>query len=59
MAYKAPCLYDFQNYTIMQNSMQRNIYLALHEKCPYSEFFWSVFRLIRTEVIRTLWIRRF
>ena len=23
--------------------------LSLHEKCPYSAFFWSVFSLIRTE----------
>ena len=29
--------------------MERIKQLSLREKCPYSEFFWSVFSCIRTE----------
>ena len=36
--------------------------LALHEKCPYSEFFWSVFSRILTEcgkILRTPYLSVF
>ena len=29
--------------------------LTLREKCPYSEFFWSLFSLIRTEYRYLFW----
>ena len=31
------------------NKFHLHIGVSLCEKCPYSEFFWSVFSLIRTE----------
>ena len=34
-----------------------NLELALHEKCPYSEFFWSVFSSIQTEYGKILRIK--
>ena len=34
---------------ILLNYMQKSVLLALRERCPYSEFFWSVISRIQTE----------
>ena len=37
--------------SVFYNNETLNMNLTLHKKCPYSEFFWSLFSRIRTECI--------
>ena len=45
-----PCSCQFRkNYLGRAGFIRPVLYEALREKCPYSEFFWSVFSRIRTD----------
>ena len=57
--YRTPAAIAFVG-TLLQNELTQLIkddyeshMMTLREKCPYLEFFWSVFSRIRTEKLRT------
>ena len=50
--------YKLFNQSNFENDLQAQLAalknLALREKCPYSQFFWSAFSCIRTEYVEIL-----
>ena len=40
-------LWDHSGAKFFISTMEKQLLLALRERCPYSEFFWSVFSFIR------------
>ena len=43
------CSKAWRSYLILRD-FYHGLFSALHEKCPYSEFFWSIFSRIRTRI---------